>query len=89
MRLTIACCATALLLSDCASNAPLQDGRLPPEIGNGIGSQYGNYEMRPAGETRDVAGNRCVTFNWDRPLNKDFAIRYATLSWSSKSIPSG
>jgi hypothetical protein len=63
MKLTKACCGTGLLLSGCSSNAPLEIGGLPSEVGNGVGSQFGNYEMRPAGETRDATGNRCVTFN--------------------------
>ena len=56
-------------------------------MGNGIGSQFGNYEMRPAGETHDITGDRRVVFNWDRPLNRNFAIRYSTESCESKEHP--
>jgi hypothetical protein len=90
MRLAIACFAGAVVLSGCASTNDSQtalSGSLPPDVGNGIGSQYGNYEMRPAGETHDSAGDRCVIFNWDRPLNKDFVIRYTSASCESKEHP--
>jgi hypothetical protein len=87
MKLEIACCVIAFALSGCVSKSPSAVGGLPLEVGNGIGSQYGNYEMRPNGETRDAAGDRCVIFNWDRPLNKDFAIRYSTQSCESKEHP--
>ena len=53
-------------------------GRLPLDVGNGIGSQLGNYGMQPAGAAQDASGDRCVVFNRDRPLNKEFAIRYTT-----------
>lgn len=87
MKRAIICCAAAFSLSGCISHAPLERDGLPPEVGGGIGSQYGNYEMHPVGETHDAAGNRCVTFNWDRPLNKYFAVRYATKSCESKEHP--
>lgn len=53
---------------------------LPPDIGNGIGSQFGNYTGKLGGDAQGPAGQHCVVFNWDRPLNKDFAIRYSSLS---------
>lgn len=81
----------AVALAGCTatpvSNSVPARGTLPLDIGNGTGSQYGNYEMRPASETRDAAGNRCVVFNWDRPLNKNFAIRYSSASCESKDHP--
>lgn len=39
--------------------------------------------MRPAGETRDAAGNRCTIFNWDRPFNRSYVIRYMSESCDS------
>ena len=89
MRTAIAALALTAL-SACSSlegSKPQPAGQLPPDVGNGVGSQYGNYEMRAAGETKDAAGNRCIVFNWDRPLNKDTAIRYSSLSCESKEHP--
>jgi hypothetical protein len=86
MKLPVLACAisVAVALSGCAAPpapkpvvaAPL----LPPDIGNGIGSQFGNYGGKLAGDAKGPAGQHCVVFNWDRPLNKDFAIRYSSLS---------
>jgi hypothetical protein len=88
LRHIAAYCVAALGLASCASTPPQKSSpALPFDVGNGVGSQFGNYEMRPAGETHDAAGNRCVTFNWDRPLNRDFAIRYTSESCSSKEHP--
>src|SRR6185437_126051 len=89
--LAMSAIAFATMLSGCSSTntsaiSPPPSG-LPHDVGNGVGSQYGNYVMQPAGETHDSAGNRCVVFNWDRPLNKDFAIRYSSNSCESKVHP--
>ena len=70
-----------------AGNSRSPSGNLPHDFGNGLGSQYGNYEMRAAGETRDADGDRCVVFNWDRPLNRNFVIRYSSESCESKAHP--
>lgn len=77
----------SLVLYGCAMtpNAPTVAPSM--DMNNGIGSQFGNYEMLPAGETHDAAGDRCVTFNWDRPLNLRYAIRYSTQSCESKEHP--
>ncbi len=92
MRLAVACCAMALALSGCSSTThfsqpPLGVGRLHFEVGNGVGSQYGNYGGHFDGETRSPSGERCFIFNWDRPLSKDFAIRYTSASCESKEHP--
>jgi len=90
MKRAAACCLLALALTACTSaQQPVPPGKasLPLDVGNGIGSQYGNYEMRAAGETKDADGNRCFVYNWDRPLNKDTAIRYTSLSCESKEHP--
>jgi hypothetical protein len=39
------------------------------------------------GEMRGPAGERCVVFNWDRPLSKDLAIRLCSESCDSKERP--
>jgi hypothetical protein len=56
-------------------------------VNNGVGSQYGNYPAQTGGEIRGPDGERCVLFNWDRPLNKDFAVRYTSMSCESKEHP--
>ena len=88
MRLVASTCVLALVLSGCATSLRQPKAvDLPLDIGGGIGSQFGNYEMRPAGETRDAKGNRCEVFNWDRPLNRNFAVRYSSESCESKEHP--
>jgi hypothetical protein len=56
-------------------------------VGNGVGSQYGNYAAQMDGEMRGPSGERCVIFNWDRPLTKDLAIRLRSASCESKERP--
>jgi hypothetical protein len=56
-------------------------------VGNGVGSQYGNYAAQMDGEMRGPSGERCVIFNWDRPLTKGFAIRLRSASCESKERP--
>jgi hypothetical protein len=88
LREIAACCVAAMAVAGCASTPPANRApALPLNVDNGIGSQFGNYEMHPAGETQDAKGNRCVIFNWDRPLNRDFAIRYSSESCESKEHP--
>jgi hypothetical protein len=65
--------------------APVLD--LPLSVGNGMGSQNGNYVAQLDGEMRGPDGERCVIFNWDRPLTKDLAIRLRSASCESKERP--
>jgi hypothetical protein len=60
---------------------------LPLAVNNGTGSQYGNYVAQEAGEMRLPTGERCVIFNWDRPLTRDLAIRLRSASCESKERP--
>jgi hypothetical protein len=60
---------------------------LPLYVGNGAGSEHGNYAARADGEFRDDDGARCVAFNWDRPLTDQLAIRYRSASCESKERP--
>jgi hypothetical protein len=86
MRRVAACCAVAaaLALSACSStSAP----GLPMSVGNGAGSQYGNYAAQMDGEMHDSSGERCVVFNWDRPLTKDRALRLRSASCESEERP--
>ena len=87
MRLLVACCAVsiAVALSGCSSLPGTADR--PLSVGNGVGSEYGNYAAQPDGETRGPSGERCILFNWDRPLNKDFAVRLRSASCDSAEVP--
>jgi hypothetical protein len=78
-----------LVLSGCSTSPPIAPKAidLPPTVGNGVGSQYGNYGAHMAGETRGPDGERCVLFNWDRPLTKDLALRMVSASCDSKEHP--
>ena len=89
MRPAVACCqiAMALALSGCSSGGPAPAPDLPLTIGDGRGSQYGNYAAQMDGEMRGPFGERCVIFNWDRPLTKDLAIRMRSASCESKERP--
>jgi hypothetical protein len=88
MRRAVACCAVAMAsaLSGCAST-PAAD--VPMSVDNGAGSQYGNYAAQMGGEMRDPSGERCVVFDWDRPLTKDLALRQRSASCESQERPGG
>jgi hypothetical protein len=76
--------ALALALSGCASTpVPAPPPELPPDVGNGQGSQYGNYAAQEDGEMRLPTGERCVVYNWDRPFTKGYVIRYRSASCES------
>lgn len=89
MRLMLACCSLsiALVLSGCASQRTASAPSLPTTVDNGIGSEYGNYASQRDGETRGPAGERCVIFDWDRPLAKNLAVRARSESCESKDHP--
>ncbi|MDB5410201.1 MAG: hypothetical protein JWL84_5113 [Rhodospirillales bacterium] len=86
MRLVVACCfvSIALALSGCSSTPA---ANLPLSVGDGVGSQYGNYAGQMDGEMSGPSGERCVIFNWDRSLTKDLAIRLRSASCESKEHP--
>ncbi|HVI53281.1 MAG TPA: hypothetical protein VM661_18885 [Candidatus Sulfotelmatobacter sp.] len=86
MRLAICRAAVVLALSGCASSSP-PSADLPLSVGNGVGSQYGNYAARMDGEMRGPSGERCVIYNWDRPLTKDLAVRLRSASCEAKERP--
>lgn len=89
MRLVVACCSVsiALALAGCASQATAPAPSLPMSFDNGVGSQYGNYASHRDGETRGPAGERCMIFDWDRPLSKNLAVRARSESCPSKDHP--
>ncbi|MDR3517790.1 MAG: hypothetical protein P4M00_18460 [Azospirillaceae bacterium] len=86
MRLTVACGAVsmALALAGCAATPAIN---LPPSVENGLGSQHGNYGAETDGEMRGPSGERCVLFNWDRPLTRDLALRLRSASCESRERP--
>jgi hypothetical protein len=52
-----------------------------------VGSQYGNYAAQVEREMLGDRGERCVVFNWDRPLTNELAIRLTSASCESKDHP--
>jgi hypothetical protein len=81
MVLAVAACSSG------PSPQPAPAARLPLSVGNGVGSQFGNYAARSVGETRGAAGERCVVFDWDRPLDQHLAVRVKSMSCDSKERP--
>jgi len=79
------------ILSGCGSSPPptppQQPAALPLSIGNGAGSQHGNYASVPDGEFLGEQGERCVAFIWDRPLTRDLAIRLRSASCDMPGVP--
>ncbi len=59
----------------------------PLTVGNGLGSQFGNYAAQIDGETRGPSGEHCVVFDWDRPLTDRLAVRLRSASCESKERP--
>lgn len=86
MKLVVAfcCVSTALALSGCSSAGRTS---LPLSVGNGAGSEYGNYAAVMDGETQGPSGERCVVFNWDRPLARDLALRLRSASCEFRASP--
>jgi hypothetical protein len=87
MRLVVACFTVTMALSGCTSAPPPPAPDLPLSVGNGIGSEHGNYAARLDGEMRGPSGERCVIYNWDRPLTKDLAVRLRSSSCDAKERP--
>lgn len=82
----LCCAALTAVLSACAGTTP--PASTPPlSVDHGAGSQYGNYAAQAAGEMRGAEGERCIVFDWDRPLTKDLALRYKSASCESKDRP--
>jgi hypothetical protein len=89
MRLVVACCSgsIALAVSGCASTGTKPATTLPPSVGNGAGSQYGNYAAQLDGVMYGPEGERCFVFNWDRPLADGRVIRLRSASCETKERP--
>jgi hypothetical protein len=56
-------------------------------VEQGLGSERGNYAAQEDGEMRGPSGERCVLFNWDRPLMQGFVVRVRSQSCESKDNP--
>ena len=92
-RWSLAGLSATVALSACSSSkppppvpsAPTLD--LPLAINKGVGSQYGNYVAHEEREMLGEHGERCVIFNWDRPLTSELAIRLKSASCESKDAP--
>jgi hypothetical protein len=78
--------AAALALTGCGS-APHAVPFLPSTVGNGHGSQYGNYAAQEDGEFKGERGERCVAFNWDRPIGDGKVLRIRSASCDSEERP--
>lgn len=88
MRLMVVCSVLiAVALSACSSAGSAPAAKRPLNVGTGVGSQYGNYAAQMDGEMRGPSGERCVIFNWDRPLTNELAIRVRSASCESKDRP--
>jgi hypothetical protein len=76
------------VLSGCATQvARPPDRTLPLTVGQGMGSQFGNYAATMDGEMVDQSGRRCVVWNWDRPLTADLVVRLRSASCESADHP--
>ena len=90
MRPLVAWCGVgvAVLMAGCASSEPPPTAPpLPPSVDNGLGSAHGNYAAQEGGEMRGEAGERCVVYDWDRPLNATLALRLRSASCESQERP--
>jgi len=81
-RATLLALASAL-----AACAALESSKpLPPTIGGGKGSEFGNYAATAAG-TVTIDGQRCYVWNWDRPFAPGKVLRYRSASCPSTEFP--
>lgn len=62
---------------------------LPLSVGNGVGSQHGTYAAQRHGEIRGPNGERCIVYNWDRPLADGRALRLRSASCASAERSGG
>lgn len=98
MKALTACAAALALtatLSGCATSGPAPGwgqpvGRTtapPIAVGNGLGSEFGNYPARPDGVAIGADGEKCTLFDWDRPLGRDLALRLRSASCEAAGRP--
>ena len=84
LRARFAIPALASLLAACSTAEPPK--RLPPTVGGGHGSEFGNYAATAAGEVM-IDGQRCYVWNWDRPFSPGRVLRYRSASCPSAEFP--
>jgi len=89
MRLAVACCWVSMAgaLAGCAASPGPDPTDLTLTVGGGAGSQHGNYAGQRDGETLGPSGERCLAFNWDRPLGNGRVLRVRSASCPSREIP--
>lgn len=76
-----------LVLAGCAAPPPPHVSQPPLAVGGGLGSQHGNYAARRGADVAGPDGERCIAFEWDRPVSATQAVRYVSLSCPSREIP--
>ena len=87
MRLTVAGWAGSIGLAVCGCASTPPPPLHPLSVEQGLGSEHGNYAALADGEMRGPAGERCVVFNWDRPLSNGLVVRLRSASCESKERP--
>ena len=87
MRLVGVCCSILALFGCATPPTASLPPSLPLSVGNGTGSQYGNYGAKLEGEMQGPSGEHCVIYNWDRPLTADLAVRLRSSSCDSLERP--
>lgn len=83
MKPIVACCAVlvATMSSGCTTTREAPPAvTLPLNVGNGLGSQHGTYAAQRDGEMRGPSGERCIIYNWDRPLGSGLVLRLRSAS---------
>jgi outer membrane biogenesis lipoprotein LolB len=77
----------AAILAGCASPVMVPDPAHPLALGDGSGSQFGNYAARVEIAASGPEGGGCTVYVWDRPLSKDYALRLTSESCPSAHNP--
>lgn len=90
MKPIVVCCAVlaAAISSSCTATRQAPPAvTLPLNVGNGVGSQNGTYAAQSDGEMLGSSGERCIIYNWDRPLAPGLALRLRSASCASAERP--
>jgi len=77
----------AWLAAACAAPAAEQRNTLPPSVGGGLGSQFGNYAAVQGEDMTNADGENCTVWNWDRPISGGLAVRVRSASCPSHEHP--
>jgi hypothetical protein len=76
----------ASIAAACAAPETTPD-TLPPNVDGGLGSQFGNYAAVQGEDITNADGERCVVWNWDRPISGGQAVRVRSASCPSHERP--